>query len=359
MKRIFLATLALLAFASCSNNDDETNIAIEGSDARLNVSVKSPVLGKAAGISVTSDQVNNFKVFVTDSSGEIAWVAYSNNGANLTGQNAVPVATNAQHVFVIANAGDIAITTKTGLDAYIANLGNAGAGSQTAMRWATGSTSTPLSFTQSGDDFTAIANISLTFISARITLKINNSMTGYDGTASDGSLVLKNVSVLNARSQSKLFGSNLLVSPKLYLSGLDGSSFSIWPDPSVVTLSSDFKDDIAADDFSSTYYYYVFENDASSSSQFPTIITLVGEFNGENVYYPIHLADYEQWSSGSNSDGYNFIERGKSYDISLNLTVDPSNPGGTTDPSLPLITANVEVIVTLTPWIPVVLEKEI
>lgn len=107
-----------------------------------------------------------------------------------------------------------------------------------------------------------------------------------------------------------------------------------------------------------TYYYYVFENDATTAAHLPTIVTLLGtDDDGSPLSWPVHLAPYEQWTTGSGS--VSSIERGKSYNINIKLTSDATNGGGGTwPPTEPVISSTVEITVSLTDWVPVTLAKE-
>ena len=212
MKRIFLGALAATLFFSCSKENDEVSN-MTGDKALVNISVTSPETKAATTGAVPTDvTVANFTVFIITSAGEIGWSAYSATGADLNG---ISVNNTAQHVFVVANAGNLttAITSKTQLDGFLANLNSTTIqGGQASARWATGSTASALSFTQDGSgNFEADASVELTFIAARITLKIvNNMYPAYNANAIDGSLVLNRVAVLNARGESKLFGTSLI-----------------------------------------------------------------------------------------------------------------------------------------------------
>ena len=367
MKRIFLGALAATLFFSCSKESDDVNN--PGEKALVNISVTSPET-KATG-TVATDAVGNFTVFITNSSGEIEWSAYSSGGTDLTGANAVSVSNTAQHVYVVANAGNLtsSITTMASLNAFLADLN--GTGSQSAVRWATGSTVTALSFAQNaGGDYEASTSVTLTFIAARITLKIVDNMSPtYNAAATDGSLVLERVAVLNARGESKLFGSSLIptayTAGKKFYTGLNNpaspDNFTYFPASVDYTFAQSLLSDaIPAGNFTNTYYYYVFENNATTAAAFPTIITLVGEFDGEKVYFPVHLANYEQFTGGGAAPAAGpFITRGYSYDITVTLTVDPSIGGGGPFIEDPTVTGGkVNVSIDLAPWIPVVLGKQ-
>lgn len=364
-KYAIMAVAALtMGLTSCSNDDDTTEVA--GNKAKLNISIASPET-KAVATSpsdvVPVDEIKNFMAFVVD--GANLHKAYSSDGTALADSNAITTSTSASAVYVIANAGDLTsqINTLAQLTGYVADLDATNAGSQmgTYGRWATGQAAfTSTDFVQSGSDFVATKTVTLTFIAARITVKVVNQMDNYGAT---GSVVLNSVAVMNARGESLLFpaseGTSLIPSTfhtgKSYYEGLADDSFTYYPlDFSMETsLLSNTLSDVTND----TYYYYVFENNATTPSAYPTIVTLVGtKSDGKPIYWPVHLASYESWASGSMTAG---VLRGNSYDITINLTGDAvTGGGGTEDPTYPIVNGSVNVSVELTPWTAVPLDKE-
>lgn len=368
MKKVLLAALAVIALASSCSKENENATPEQGQKATLNVTVDAPVLSRAVAASVPADVVGNFSVFITDNTGEIQWSAYSATGAALTGPDAVTVTTTAQNVYIVANAGDLtsSISTMAALNAYLADLNGTGSQASAANRWATGQ-SASLNFVQSGNDFVATTTVTLQFIAARITVTVDNQMTNY---GAPGSLTLDNIAVLNARGESLLFGTSLIPTTysagKKFYTGYDeptpGDFAPYWPAAGDYTVASSILFDAlnintSTGVVSDVYYYYVFENDALTAADMPTIVTLIGDDNGNPVSWPVHLAPYEQWEAGSGT--VSSIERGKSYNINIKLTGDAANGGGGVWPPVnPVINSKVEITVSLTDWVPVTLEKE-
>ena len=381
MKKVnFFAMLAAAALmtgvSSCSNDDNAGDGVIPtGQSAKLSVKVAAPPSSRAVGTAVPGDVMENYTVFVTDNTGAIAWTAYNSGGTSMTGTETITVSTSAQHVYVVANAGNLisSITTLSGLNAYLADLNGTGNQSAATNRWATGATSTPLSFTANGSsgDMEATANITLTFIAARITVKVDNQMTN---TTDPSALTLGSIALLNARGESLLFPNattgplqgtlipNAYTGGKKFYEGLANpvapNAFVNYPAASELTLNATLLSNALTDISTEIYYYYVFENDATDVTEFPTIVTLVGtDSAGKSIYWPVHLTAKEQWTSGTFST--TGIQRGHSYNINITLKGDATNGGGgTTDPTKPVISASVEVNLTLTDWVPVDLEKE-
>lgn len=366
MKKInlfaMLAAAVALTFGatSCNNDDDAVTTNGAGEKASISIGITSPDMSRATANNVGSipadNTVTDFTAFVLD--GGTLKSGYSNSGASLN----ITATTAATKIYVVANAGDLtSITTESALLNYTADLN--GTGDQSTVRWATGEVAlTSGSFTQGNGGWEASETVELSFIAARIVLTIENGMDGkYDAGKDDGSLVLKGVAVLNACGTSKLFngtGTSLVPSSKKYYEGLANDGFVNYPASDFEMAESLLSNAIAKNDFSTVYYYYVFENDAATADEFPTIITLVGEFAGKPVYYPVHLAAYEQFTG----DATEFIKRGTSYNINIKLSVDPTkeggNPGGPTDPTNPVVDANVSVEIEPATWTVKTMEKE-
>lgn len=370
---MFAAVALMTGITSCSNDDklDDGGVIGKGEKATLNVSVTAPDMSRAvaAAGAVPADAVGNFSVFITNQTDQIEWSTYSSTGAGITN---FTVTTSAKNVYVVANAGDLtsSITTMADLNAYKADLNGTGNQAAATNRWATGVTASPLSFTQSGNNFTATANVTLTFIAARITVTVDNQMTNY---GNSGSLTLDGIAVLNARGESLLFpaaggGTSLIpatyTANKKFYEGIanpvsPATPFANYPATGEFTVAASLLSDALTTTANDKYYYYVFENDALTDAALPTIVTLTGtEDNGDTLYWPVHLAPYEKWTN-STALTTTGIQRGHSYDIKITLKGDATKGGGgSTDPSKPLLTASVNVSVTLTPWTPVLLEKE-
>lgn len=381
IKSMMVAALAALTLASCSKDGEVNPMNGEGEKATLSINIATfgtaaPEV-KAVGSPISGDNViTNYTVFITNSNGDIQWEKYSSTSAPISGMD---VTTDAHHVYIIANGGDMTgqYTTKDQLEA--------GEQAWSSSLWptdsnkshiASGSTTSQLTFITNADGSKhAQATVNLKFVMARITVKIVDNMYGdYDATKTDGSLVLENIAVLNVPAKTKIMGSSLAVTgnDKNYFSGISNSgAFAYWPTYNQQT--ADLLDDLD-DDLDDTYYYYVFENDATTAAELPTLVTLIGTFGAGTknytVYYPVYLAPFENWSSGSVQS----VERGKSYNITITLNVDPTigndnggngdgdgddgNGGGTVDPTTPDETTNISIDVQLADWDPVTLNKE-
>ncbi len=386
VRRFFTATLAVAAvFASCAK-DDGTGIP-EGEAPRVPISIATPAMSRAVAdagqISNYNDtQIHNYTVLIADANGDFKWTAYVSGDEVSTSKN-VNTTTAAKKVYVIANGGDLtSITSKTMLDSQLADLDGEvkQTKSDTSGPWSTG-VSDDLIFDVEGDEYVAEAPIQLQFIAVRITLAIDregDGMNDYGTNLPEGSLSLTGVAVLNARGESRLFPYEGSLIPATYSSntksymglsnptGPDPAPFANYPEASDFSVKSelfyDASNALPNADFDERWVYYVFENNAASSTEQPTIVTVIGTYDGKPIYFPVHLTN-AQWPEKITDEG---LKRGNSYNIEIVLAGEPDietggnypgETGGTPDPTVPGTSASVQVNITAATWTPVTLAK--
>ncbi len=386
MKKVFkhamlaVAAIAAAGFASCSKDENAGGMNPgESQKAYLNIVLDNPSMTqtRAAGEAPATDNtVQNFSVFVLDEDGNANWKTHVTSGNVLED---FEVTTLAKRVYVIANADDQTgnYSSREELEAAKIDLS-----SQLTSRWATGNTATDLVFTPDAGNSniqTATVNpLTLQFVASRITVKVVNNMNGYDFTDAnpDPTVVINNVTLLNARAQSELFpGVDTRLIPaydanKQWLEGMANPGTPFIHYPAAGTFTVDGTNMVAAyspaaDKSWAGAHFFVYENDALTAATFPTIVSLTGtDVEGNPVYFPVHLAPYETWGAGSivtqpfTADGG--LLRGKSYDITITLNGDATagNGGGTHDPTENVVNALVNVTLVITDWVPVTLNKE-
>jgi len=361
MKKVNLfATLAAavvltLGATSCSNDNDDVTNNGKGEKAVLNITLDSPNLSRAAGTAPSTDRtITEFTALVIDNGGNVAWETHV-TGTSLSN---FTVTTAATEIYVIANGGDQTgkYATKTALLAGKEDLG-----AMYSKRAATGSSSITW-----GSGTTASETVTMYFIAARITVKVDNKMTGYDG-VSPNTVIINDIAVLNARGQSKFFGTSLVPTydaNKTYMMGMANTTppLASYPGAGTFTVDATNLNDaytLATSPATSDYYYYVYETDAITASNPATIVTLIGtDVDGNATYWPVHLTTSEDWKDGTMP--VNKIERGKSYDIKITLTGDATNGngGGTTDPFEPVVNGTLNATLSIENWTFVPLEKE-
>ncbi len=386
-----VTAMAVVGFASCNKDDNMGGKNPgEGKEAVLKVTLKTPTARSTrfAGTATAADntEIKNFSVFVIGGDGyiwkghfDVSTQTVTGDGTQLdvSGNDPVgtmDVTTDAQKVYVIANAGDQTGNYSTQADlesesvTKLINLST-----QYTDPWATGIVGT-LNFRFVNGVQTANATATPTFIASRITVTVDNRMENY---GNPNTVVLNDVAVMNARGQSKLFpgaGSRLIpttygANRKFYEGVPNGTSPVFQYYPAVGTFTPDT--DKLVEEYThvmspqtSAYYFYVFENDALAENTFPTIITIVGTHsNGiDKTYFPVHLAPYEVWASDSGAAPFTTdggLLRGKSYDITITLTGNAAidGGGGVDDPTVNVENAVVLVTISINDWVPVLLHK--
>ena len=362
-----VTAIVFAAFSSCNTNDGPDSG--EAKRAILKISLANPTMkvSRASGTLPADNTVTEFSVFVFNVDGSLAAKRhFATSGA---GNEEIDVTTNAKEVYVIANAGDQTanFSTKAALTTTAVGLVSTQYTLTDAKRWATGNAE--LGAFSNDQTPVAEATVALKFIAARITLTVNNQMTG---TADPEAAVISNVIVLNGRGQSKLFpvsqpASAIVTSlipqssdtgyaaTSQYLEGVDVSTFTNKPDTSLFTAP--VTEMLTAYSAGSEYYFYVFENDGVTAATFPTIVTLVASNSTTTAYYPIHLAPYETFTTGTMTT--TGVVRGNSYNLTITLTGDATTAisRGTDDPTKPLLSAHVNVTLDLSDWTAVPLGK--
>ncbi len=369
-----MAAIAIAGFTSC--NKEDGTIPDQERDAVLTITLVNPQSTRTAGAPGTANTLKDVSIFVLDESDNVAWKLWVGNTDTLTDNTAaIPVTTAAKAVYAIANAG----TDLTGTYANKSALESASRQvelvSQYTNPWATGFENGSGWLFQTPDSdgngwLEQKVNLTLTFIAARITVTVNNNMNGY-GNANTVSIT--DVAVLNARNESRLFGTTLIPSApsgpnKKYIEGLanptnPATPFTYFPALTDYTVEAENDNQLNSPyTFTnpSVSHFYVFESDADELSEYPTIVTLVGKAaDGTTpVYFPVHFAAYETWAS--NTSGYaGGIERGKSYNITINLNGDATvgNGGGTNDPTVNVKNVELMVKIDIADWTAVDLGK--
>ncbi len=361
-----VAAIAVAGITSCNKGDGPAPG--EERAAVLNITLANPALDgtRAAGTLPTDNLVANYTVFVFNGDGSLA--AKQHFTTSDTGDERIPVTTNAREVYVIANAGDQTAnySTKAALGTTAVDLLTTQYTLSNSGRWATGNET--LGAFSSDPIPVATATVTLKFIAARITVTVNNQMTN---TEDAGAATVSSVAVLNARGQSRLFpgtGSSLIpqstdasyAATSQYLEGLDISGFDNKPESSLYsgTTAEMLTAYNAALPDGQKYYFYVFENHAITPTTAPTIVTLVATAGGTTFYLPVHLAPYETFTDATTALA-NGVVRGNSYDLTITLTGDATTiiNRGNDDPTVPLLRAEVNVTLDLNDWEAVPLGK--
>lgn len=371
-KILFAALAATTLLASCSKENANTPVT-EGQKATLTVSIAdSETRAAVAALPDNTMVISNYFVVVTDGANIIA-KKYSSSNAALTLDGTDGVTTAASKVYVVANVGDGNTFFTAAELASEATFKNA---VKTALDNGVIASGEGVVTMVAADPTVLKASVPLKFVKARITLSLtlqDETGTAYSPTASD-ELVLTHVAVLNAFGKSKLFGTSLYDAGNtpLYNGIAVAATTPFTPTAGEATLV----DNITAGEYTKKYVYHVCENDDVATD--PTILTVVGKWNGEFRYYPVHFTLSDALKTFASADQK--IQRGKSYNINMTLKGkwstgggggtggngggtgdgegDLPGGGGTTDPKEELLPASIAVTVTVNNWEPVAINKE-
>lgn len=341
---------ATTIFFSCTNENSDI---ADGNDAQLTIGITNTDSKAVGEVPVAGDnKVNNFVAYVFTNDGRLEEAIESANGGEVT---STKVTTMAKKVYVVANRTKTQIGSVSRLDDLLGKLGdlaNGGVCTQSSASggsvWATGSADLSFTLNKTSNKYEGTVSVSLTFVPARITLEVKNTIT--EGT--DYSFEMKGVAVLNANKETKFFGTSLVPSSVSYYAGLDMTGMAYIP-TTYSTIS------FLHDTYSSSatkFHYYVFENSATTEAQFPTILTAYGDLikksdgSKETRYFPLHFASYDVAGES--------VTRGKSYNVVMTMTGSADNLPGTVDPTKPSINADLKITISAAAWTPKAIEKD-
>ena len=364
MKQLFfsMTALVLLAFTSCSQNEDSKDLSSQpGKPAQLQVQISGDINSKAAGAPVSSDESKIGK-------GIILVFRGTGNNPVLDGRktfdfnsgSATPVTVNitagaSRHVYVVANIADTAdfngvtkvsdlynLTNKYQLTAMRTGTNLGMSGMVENVNASTATTSSPATIT-----------VPLKFIGSRVHIdwdlsQLPSNMSGFTVTGAY---------LLNVKSLSDYFsapGTYLTINVNSYLRGksdistFTGSYLPLTP----ATNAYDAQlmiGNLATDKGFANNYFYVLENNSTS----PIIVALEGQHNGTTYYYPI-VINGDQNGSGTGGttnpgDKSSVVARGNIYNVKGII-----KGFGNSDPYAPLTKGAINVTITPATWNPVI-----
>ncbi len=388
MKARFFAIAAMAAmvgFTACNKDGESGQNPADGSPAKVTVNLETATRSTSMSAPLATDDtnINNYTVFFFNNLG----VLKNRLNGTTTGQE-FTTTNDVTEIYVVANAGTgttavpATVKSKTALEGWIGDL--ASNGSQVSARWATGKSS--VTFDASNE---ARPTVTMTFVSARITLKLE-TMADYTNTpVNPKSLIINNVYLLNAGGTTKLFAAAGSMKPSVaelsawntantttYKPLYAGRSMVATPPFAYVPanygvyagLNEAVGAGMAKATLDATYFlFYSFENKGATAADFPTILAIEGTYDSKPVYYSVHLNTAQQFTTatGSLTDG---VKRGNSYDLSIKLTGKakfedggdwPGETGGDEDPTDdPVATGKVTVALSINPWTPQAFYKE-
>lgn len=350
--KFLTVALAALTMASCSKDDVANDLIQAGSEATLTINL----LGeggstKAAGpADDAADMViNDFFVYVFRANGTLDAPIFKQTTAAETAT--IPATTAASEVYVVANTvgSDVhtalaTVKTKAELELVSTTLMKASNNESNILAakvLMTGKSAGPIVFTGDNDK-TATVAVTLSFPLAKISLIVKDQRENKTGGAI--SIVDNKVVLLFAGKDITLYGTANTTQAKFY-TGDNSYPEAFATDVTLSTaLATEAGTFVANDVAAVSHHFYTFANDGLVQ---PTILAIQSTKTTPDgdvkIYYPVIF---------NAEDAKQTIAAGKNYTVTLTLTGDVSGGGdaGTTDPEEPIISANVVVNITTTPW---------
>lgn len=406
VKSLFLSMCAVMALASCSQNDDETpGVKSDASEAK--VVIKLAGTGNQPGSRVAglegndelqakNSKVNDLTVFVFNSTGTVITKKYF--GSPATGANEVPTTTDAHEVAVVTNTGDqtgvggmfTTVASKDALKAVLADMlqtpgDPTGAVSQTDNNVYMSGLGTLSPFAEDGDIMKASVTIQLNYLAARVQLK---AITFNGKTVTDNEYVQANlfdasttanftitrVYLMNVQRATHFLpatdnGSDYMAqSDKLFTGGVAWADPWKGTEPNGYKPNNEYSIEAGADKFVATTnsisdigHWYTFANTGVSAlADHPTALVVEVKWRkvqanssegiakeDETLYFTAYFGGGDQAE----------LKPGRVYTVNmaLNGNFKPSDDGGsggggTTDPEKPTVNSAIEVTVTPAEW---------
>lgn len=387
MKKVkfFAVALVALTMFSCSNeNINDTDPLLPGEKAKVTLKiVNSDDKTRAIGDGVSEEaKVNNLLVFffldgVDDDHKMLNDKAMVVTPTDLT-NIVLGTTTASKSIYVIANTGIPSneaiktsifknVKTLADLKAIKGDLVKDGALTQTSQNlWMAGSSDVAFEGT------VANPRVQLNFVASKIEIVINDQRTNKNldwGTAGTKTTIQdKNIAVLFGGGEGSFFGTaaDKITQSKFY-SGLSTNSLT------GVTLVDGLKTALAIDETNTTnkiikndpYHFYMFAHQSghalgATATKLPVIVTIQSDkyhtsTDFTSTYYPAHF-DLNDVLKGQTPEVF---EAGKYYKLTITLKgdVNAGGGGGTTDPEIPVVAADISIEVTPASWIAKPVEK--
>ena len=406
VKSLFLSMCAIVALASCSQNDDEISGA--GSDApEAKVVIKVEGTGnqpnsRAAGLPGNDDlatkngKVNDLTIFVFNVSDNIIAKKYFATPA--AGANEVTTTTDAKYVAVVTNTGDqtgtggmfATVSSKSALKAVLADMFKnpddpAGAVTQKDDNVYMSGMGDLSAFAEENGTMKATVTVQLKYLAARVQLKeiSFNGKTVADNkyvqansfdTEADANFTITRVYLMNVQRATHFLpatdgGTDYMAQGnKIFAGGV------AWADPWTGTTPNGYKAnneysiEAGADKFaaitnsiSNIGHWYTFANTGVSDlANHPTALVVEVKWRKTQADASQGIAKEDQtlyfttyFGGGDQAE----LEPGKVYtvNIKLNGNFKPANDGGsggggTEDPTKPTVNSAIEVTVTPANW---------
>ena len=330
---LLIAAFSLIA-VSCNKDNGSTQTGSPAEPASMTITLKGSNMGtKAIGTSTQSDEntINNFTVYVYNGNSNILEKSQTFNPSILPGdytQTILGLTSGPKKVVIIANTpagytvvagstyGDLA-NTMFDLSTQISATNLAMSGESTTIL-----TASPLS--------NAIS-IPLSRIVAKVRL---GGVTLTPDAGHTGTFTLDSVYIMRARATATI-GAPTVITGTGFYGGINGD------ESTAQTFLAEVRNINVVQD--STRYFYVFPNDNTGNTA--TLITLVGTYEGQKMYYPFRVNDA---SNTGTADDNKYIKRNQHHTINVTM----KRPGsGVSNPETPVDPATLDITISAEDWI--------
>lgn len=404
VKGLFLSMCAIVALASCSQNDDVTSAESNAEKAKVTLrlegnGVDTRAPGDKEPATETGATIKNVTVFFFNPTGYIVGTPKYIEAAQIT--DPIPTTTDASQVVVIANLG----SDETGTGGKFAGVNSINQLKQVVFSSVntTGNTINQTKdnlymsgmgkVTMNADDLTGTAAVQLHFISAKInkvaiSWKTDNSNQNYAPlsvfkTDKTKWFTIKQVYLMMSQTNSHLLPAEAATTATdavtwtgdfapannyAFAGGLAWGTAPWIPAPTPNPVQTDtylVKTDLVAtgnkvENVVTGNPWYVFENPSSSSNPTGLIVEIEwrskdqAEYGSADILTKYFTLYFGEKKAGETAGTQPLLEPGKTYDINLTLSGDftpgGNGGGGGDDPSKPSVDANITVNVQAAKW---------
>lgn len=407
VRSLFLSMCAVVALASCSQNDDETpGVKSDAPEAKIVIKLEgtgNQPGSRVAGLESNDDlaakngKVNDLTIFVFNNSGTV--IAKKYFGTPATGANEVPTTTDAKEVAVVTNTGDqtgagllfATVSSKDALKAVLADMflnpdDKTGAVTQKDDNVYMSGVGAVGEFADENGTLKASVTVQLKYLAARVQLK-DITFNGKDVTdnkyvqasaydaSTDANFTITRVYLMNVQRATHFLpatdaGSDYMAQgDKIFAGGV------AWTDPWTGTEPNNYKpnneytieagsdkfDAQSGNKISDIGHWYTFANTGvSDMGNHPTALVVEVKWrktqanDGQGISKEDQTLYFTTYFGGGDQVE---LEPGKVYTVSLKLNGNfkPTNDGGsggggTEDPTKPTVNSAIEVTVTPATW---------
>lgn len=408
VRSLFLSMCAVVALASCSQNDDETpGVKSDAPEAKIVIKLEGTGTqpgSRVAGLPTNEElatkngKVNDLTIFVFNNSGTV--IAKKYFGTPAAGANEVPTTTDATEVAVVTNTGDqtgagklfATVASKAALKAVLADMfrnpdDSGGVVSQTDNNVYMSGLGTVGEFSDENSTLKASVTVQLKYLAARVQLKditfngkeVHDNKYVQAGTydaSADANFTITRVYLMNVQRATHFLpatdgGTDYMTQDdKIFAGGVEWANPWTGMAPNGYKPNNEYTIEAGSGKFdaqnsnkiSDIGHWYTFANTGvSDMANHPTALVVEVKWRktqadaGQGIAKEDQTLYFTTYFGGGDQVE---LEPGKVYTVSLKLNGNfkPTNDGGsggggTEDPTKPTVNSAIEVTVTPATWV--------